>query len=94
MVIQHRPEREGLQEVLQEWQWPTYGPNSGSIWIWRGFHSSDMWGGGGREGLGATGILTQEENPGGTTLVDAGNGFNNLIRLAMIWTVRHRWSMG
>ena len=51
-------------------------------------------GGGGREGLGATGILTQEENPGGTTLVDAGNGFNNLIRLAMIWTVRHRWSMG
>ena len=25
-------------------------------------------------------------------LIDAANGFNNLSRLAMSWTVRHRWS--
>ena len=27
-------------------------------------------------------------------LVDDRNGFNDLIRLAMLWTVRHRWTMG
>ena len=29
-----------------------------------------------------------------TTLVDARNGFNALSRLAMLWTVRHRWPDG
>ena len=28
------------------------------------------------------------------TLVDARNGFNELSRLAMLWTVRHRWPAG
>ena len=44
--------------------------------------------------LEATGVLTQDAEPGGTTLVDARNGFNDLIRLAMLWTVRHRWPAG
>ena len=33
----------------------------------------------------------RKADPSGTTLVDAGNGFNELNRLAMLWTVRHRW---
>ena len=32
--------------------------------------------------------------PGGTTLVDAHNGFNELSRLVMLWTVRHFWPVG
>ena len=28
------------------------------------------------------------------TLIDARNEFNKLIRLAMLWTVRHRWRAG
>eukprot|EP00957_Ditylum_brightwellii_P165584 12605519-Ditylum_brightwellii.AAC.1 len=32
--------------------------------------------------------------PGGTTLVDARNGFNELSRFAMLWKVRHRWPTG
>ena len=36
-------------------------------------------------------FLTQDAEPSGTTLVDAHNGFNKLSRLAMLWTVRHRW---
>ena len=32
-------------------------------------------------------FLTQEEDPSGTTLVDARNGFNELIPLVMLWTV-------
>eukprot|EP00957_Ditylum_brightwellii_P138148 10531197-Ditylum_brightwellii.AAC.1 len=32
--------------------------------------------------------------PGGTTLVDARNGFNEISRLAMLWKVRHRWPAG
>ena len=39
--------------------------------------------------LEATGILTHDVEPGGITLVDAHNGFDELIRLAMLWTVRH-----
>ena len=35
-------------------------------------------------------FLTQYAEPSGTTLVDAHNGFNELSRLAMLWTVRHR----
>ena len=39
--------------------------------------------------LEATGFLTQNVDPGVTTLVDARNGFNKLSRLAMLWTVCH-----
>ena len=44
--------------------------------------------------LGALEFLTQDADPSGTTLVDARNGFNNLSRLEMLWTVRHRWPAG
>ena len=39
-------------------------------------------------------FLTQEEEPSGTTLVDVRNGFNELSRLEMLWTVRHFWPAG
>ena len=32
-------------------------------------------------------FLIQEADPSGTTLVDFRNGFNELSRLAMLWTV-------
>eukprot|EP00957_Ditylum_brightwellii_P157649 11999074-Ditylum_brightwellii.AAC.1 len=38
--------------------------------------------------------LVLGNGPGGTTLVDARNGFNKLSRLAMLWTVRHWWQQG
>ena len=41
-----------------------------------------------------TGFLTQKENLGGTTLVDGHIGFNELIRLTMLLTVRHSWPLG
>ena len=44
--------------------------------------------------LEATGLLTQDAEPGVTTLVDAYNGFNNLRHLGMIWRVHHRWPAG
>ena len=52
--------------------------------------------GGGRtqQALEALEFLTQDAEPSGTTLVDARNGFNELSRLAMLWTVRHRWPAG
>ena len=34
-------------------------------------------------------FLTQEADPGGTMLVDAHNGFDELSRLTMLWNVRH-----
>ena len=34
------------------------------------------------------------DGPFGTLLVDARNGFNELSRKAMLWTVRHRWPAG
>ena len=37
----------------------------------------------------ATGLLNQEAEHSRTTLVDARNGFNDLIHLEMMWTVRH-----
>ena len=46
---------------------------------------------GGLLALEVTCLLTQDAYPGGTTLADAFNGFNELIRLKMIWTVRHCW---
>ena len=41
--------------------------------------------------LEATGILNQDAKTFGTMLLDAHNVFNELIRLEMILTVRHRW---
>ena len=35
-------------------------------------------------------LLTQDAEPSGTPLVDAHNGFNELSRLALLWTVRYR----
>ena len=51
-------------------------------------------GGGTQRALEALEFLTQEADPSGTTLVDACNGFNELSRLAMLCTVRHRWPAG
>ena len=44
--------------------------------------------------LGALEFLTQDAELIRTTLVDACNGFDNLSRLAMMWTVRHRGPAG
>ena len=44
--------------------------------------------------LEATGILTQYAEPGGTTLVDARNGLNKIVHVAMLYTVRHCWTEG
>ena len=51
-------------------------------------------GGESQRALGACEFLTQESDPTGTPLVDTRNGFNELSRLAMMWTVRHRWPAG
>ena len=45
--------------------------------------------GGGMLALEATGVLTQDADPGVKTLVDARNCFNDLRRLATLWSVRH-----
>ena len=50
--------------------------------------------GGTQRALGSLEFLTQEAEPSRTTLVDARNGFNELSRLAMLWTGRHRWTAG
>ena len=47
-------------------------------------------GGGNQRALEALEFLTQEAEPSGTAIVDARNGFNELSRLAMLWTVQHR----
>ena len=44
--------------------------------------------------LGALELLTQDAEPSGNTLVDDRNGFNEMSRLAMLWTVRHSWMAG
>ena len=41
-----------------------------------------------------TGFQTQESDMGGTSIIDARNGFNKLIRLTIIWTVRRYWPVG
>ena len=51
-------------------------------------------GGGTQQELEALELLTQDAEPSGTMLVDACNGFNELSRLAMLWTVRHLWPAG
>ena len=38
--------------------------------------------------------MTRDVKPGGTMLVDDRNGFNELSRLEMLWTVWHHWSVG
>ena len=54
--------------------------------------------GGGLEGdlltLEAPGFLFQDAEPDVTTLVDSLNCFNKIIRLEMLWTVRHCCSSG
>ena len=59
----------------------------------RGSEGEDECGGTPRA-LEAIELFTQEAEPSGTTLVDARNGFNELIRFAMLWTVRHHWPAG
>ena len=44
--------------------------------------------------LGDLELLNRDAELIGTTLVDARNGFNELSRLAMLWTVRHHWTTG
>ena len=44
--------------------------------------------------LGDQEFPTQDAEPSGTTLLDECNGFNKLRRLAMLWTVQHRWPEG
>ena len=51
-------------------------------------------GGGTQRSLEALESLTQEAEPSVTTLVDACNGFNELSRLEMLWTVQHLWLAG
>ena len=51
-------------------------------------------GGGNQQALESLEFLTQESEPSGTMIVDSRNGFKELSRLAMLWTVRHRWSSG
>ena len=51
-------------------------------------------GGGPQQALEPLEFLTQEVEPSSTTLFDACNGFNELSRLAMLWTVHHRWPDG
>ena len=50
--------------------------------------------GGSQWALEALEFLTQEAELSGTTLVDARYGFNELSRLAMLWTVQQRWPAG
>ena len=45
----------------------------------------------GQEESEATADNAGEEQAKLLLLVDAANGFNNLSRLAMLWTIRHRW---
>ena len=49
---------------------------------------------GGLLALGATGCLTKEADPGGTMIIDPCNGFNNMSRLVILWTLLHRWLVG
>ena len=51
-------------------------------------------GGGTLQALRALEFLTQKAYPSGTPLVDAHNSFKEMIRLAMLWTVRHRLLAG
>ena len=45
-------------------------------------------------GVGDIEFLTHDAEPSGKMIVDARNGFNDLSRLAMLWTMRCRWPAG
>ena len=51
-------------------------------------------GGGTQRALEDLEFLNQDADPSRRTLVDARNGFNELSRLAMMWTFRHHWPAG
>ena len=51
-------------------------------------------GDGTQRSLGSLEFLIQDAEPIRTTLVDSRNGFNELSRLAMLWTVQHHWPEG
>ena len=51
-------------------------------------------GDGTQRALGGLELLTQDEEPSRTMLVDARNGFNKLSCLGMLWTMWHRWLAG
>ena len=38
-------------------------------------------------------FLTQDADPRGKTIVDARNGFNDMSRLEMLWSVRYCWAV-
>ena len=59
----------------------------------RGSEGEDE-GGGAQRAMGALEFLTQDAEPSRTMLANARNGFNELSRLEMLWTVRHRWTAG
>ena len=54
----------------------------------------EKWGEATQRTLGDLYLLTQDAYPSGKTLAYARNGFNKLSRLAMLWTVWHRWPEG
>ena len=54
----------------------------------------DVEGEGNLRALGDTGLLNREADCGGIMSVDARNGFNELIHLAILWTVHHHWPAG
>ena len=51
-------------------------------------------GDGTQRSMGDLDFLTQDAYLIRTTPIDACNGFNELSRLAMLWTVRHSWTTG
>ena len=44
--------------------------------------------------LESTGVFIYKAEQVSMMLVDACNGFNNLRRLVVMWTVQHRWLVG
>ena len=64
------------------------------IWRWKGDRTREKGRYGGMLALKSTGFYTQEADMGGTSIIDACNGFNKLIRLTIMWTVRRCWTAG
>ena len=54
----------------------------------------EKWVGSTKRALGALDLLTKDAEPSRTSLVDAFNGFNDLSRLEMLWTVQRLWPVG
>jgi len=59
-----------------------------------GVMDSELGDGGSNVGDGETAADDEDDDPWGGLLVDACNGFNELQRKAMLWTVRHLWPAG